>query len=61
MKYKVVLMSDDYYQVVKLNPNSKYDENDFDCDEPQFFEEGVYAGSLSNCEAYIRLHEGGYM
>jgi len=23
--------------------------------------ESVYQGSLADCEAYIRLHEGGYM
>lgn len=52
---------DDSYEVVELTPNEKYDLDDFDSDELEFNEQSVYQGSLANCEAYIRLHEGGYM
>jgi hypothetical protein len=61
MNYKVRFMMDDSYEVVELTPNEKYDLNDFDSDELEFNEQSVYQGSLANCEAYIRLHEGGYM
>ena len=61
MKYKVRFMMDDSYEVVELTPNEKYDLNDFESDEPEFNEQSVYQGRLADCEAYIRLHEGGYM
>ena len=61
MSYKVRFMMDDSYEVVELTPNEKYDLDDFDSDELEFNEQSVYQGSLANCEAYIRLHEGGYM
>jgi hypothetical protein len=61
MKYKVKFMMDDSYEVVELTPNEKYDLDDFNSDELEFNEQSVYQGSLANCEAYIRLHEGGYM
>jgi hypothetical protein len=61
MKYKVRLMMDDNYEVVELTPNEKYDENDYDSDEQEFNEQSVYQGRLADCEAYIRLNEGGYM
>ena len=61
MKYKVRPMMDDNYKVVQLTTNEKYDENDYDSDEQEFNEESVYQGGLADCEAYIRLNEGGYM
>ena len=61
MKYKVRPMMDDNYEVVQLTTNEKYDENDYDSDEQEFNEESVYQGGLADCEAYIRLNEGGYM
>ena len=61
MKYKVRLNMDDNYQVFELTPNEKYDENNYASDEPEFTEQAVHDGSLADCEAYIRLREGGYM
>lgn len=61
MKYKVRLSMDDNYDVIELTPNKKYNENDFDSEEEEFNENRVHSGSLADCEAYIRLHEGGYM
>lgn len=52
---------DDNYEVVELTPNEKYDENDYHSDEQEFNEQSVYQGRLADCEAYIRLHESGYM
>ena len=54
-KYKVRWYIDNEYEVWKITePNSK-DMNDED------IEESMYQGSLADCEAWIRLHEGGYM
>lgn len=51
MKYKVVFSMDNIYNVVI------YDPYEYDGD----YDEIVHSGSLSDCEAYIRLKEGGYM
>ena len=61
MKYKVRFTMDEDYEVVELTPNEKYDENNYDSDEQRFNEQSVYQGGLADFEAYIRLHEGGYM
>lgn len=46
-KYKVEFMRDDTYEVIEWRGG--------------YNSESVFQGSLSDCEAYIRLHEGGYM
>lgn len=53
-KYKVWNLQDDTYQVVKLTPDPY---------EPYGgeHEEVMYQGSLSDCEAWLRLHEKGYL
>ena len=51
---KVRHLQDDKYQVVELVPI--YDE----CHEYED-ETTLYQGSLSDCEAFIRLRENGYM
>lgn len=61
MKYKVRYSMDEDYEVVELTPNENYDENNLDSDELEFNEQVVHHGGLADCEAYIRLHEGGYM
>ena len=50
MNYEVTNLMNDTYQV-----NSYPDDADFE-DYNQ-----VFQGSLSDCEAYIRLHEQGYI
>lgn len=50
MIYKVRFFMDSTYQVVLLTPNGD-----------EFEEESVFQGDLSDCEAYIRLNEQGYM
>lgn len=50
-KYKVSFFQDDIYEVLEWKT--------YISDEDGW--EKVYQGSLSDCEAYIRLHEGGYM
>lgn len=50
-KYKVRLFQDSTYEVFEW----KY----YAMDEDGW--ESVYQGSLADCEAYIRLHDKGYM
>lgn len=47
-KYKVEFMKDYTYEVFEYD----YEGNN---------RESVFQGSISDCEAYIRLYEGGYM
>ena len=51
MRFKVRFYQDDTYEVLE----KKYYADEVICWE------SVYQGSLADCEAYIRLHEGGYM
>ena len=56
-KYRVRFLMDDNYKVEeKQEIDDRYqvygDEDRWDT---------VFTGRLSDCEAYIRLHEGGYM
>lgn len=50
-KYKVSFYQDNTYEVLEWKTYSA-DEDGY---------ESVFQGSLADCEAYIRLHEGGYM
>jgi hypothetical protein len=60
-EYKVRFFQNNIYDVIEIitihgERTSAYDS------EPDIVEESkVYQGGLSDCEAYIRLHEGGYM
>ncbi len=50
MKYKVIHLIDNVYQVVEMEKkDSEYDFN------------VVFQGSLADCEAFIRLNKEGYM
>ena len=51
MNYEVTNLIDDTYQV-----NTYPDDADF-----EDYNYAVFQGNLSDCEAYIRLHEQGYM
>ena len=51
-KYKVRFYQDNTYEVLE---KKYYAYEDDECWE------SVYQGSLADCEAYIRLHENGYM
>jgi hypothetical protein len=55
-KLKVRWLEDDVYQVVEF----KTDDEDLDIYDRDNFEI-AHQGSLSDCEAFIRLTEGGYM
>ena len=49
-RFKVRFFQDSTYEVFEFHPVEWNDEW-----------EKVYQGSLADCEAYIRLHENGYM
>lgn len=51
-KYNVRFLINDIYEVVELIYDINYEVVD---------EISVYKGGLADCEAYIRLKEGGYM
>ena len=51
-KFKVRLYQDNIYEVLEKKYYAYEDDESW---------ESVYQGSLSDCEAYIRLHENGYM
>ncbi len=54
MKYTVRFYMDNTYEVLEFDDNAP-------SDRPQDWWKSVFQGSLSDCEAYIWLHEGGYM
>jgi hypothetical protein len=63
MKYKVRLWQDDIYEVI-VSHDSYYFSDGVNrttayTSTSEWIQ--VYKGSLSDCEAYIRLHEQGYM
>jgi hypothetical protein len=53
-KYKVKFWQDDTYEVLEEKWESTFTTDGI-------YWEQVYKGSLADCEAYIRLHENGYM
>lgn len=57
-KYKIEFMKDYTYEVIEVTP--EYYSGEYGDSAPTT-ESSVFQGSLSDCEAYIRLHEGGYM
>lgn len=61
MKYKVRFWQDNEYEVIKISYSHRtYTTAGFYV-PTAVNEEQVFKGSLSDCEAYIRLHENGYM
>ena len=61
MKYRVDFYQDNEYSVIEIQyQDDKYNHPmDSGYEPPDEFP--VFQGSLSDCEAYIRLHEQGYM
>jgi hypothetical protein len=66
-RYKVRPTQDDYYKVVRILTESEAREKgSIDHLEKSWDGEGyeeivLYDSRLADCEAWIRLHEGGYM
>lgn len=52
MKYKVRFYQNGNYEVLEVTT---------DITETIVYETSVFQGSLADCEAFIRLHENGYM
>ena len=62
MKYRVSIYQDDEYEVMKLvSWARRVDPLGLDTGEYDDAEQSVFIGPLSDCEAYIRLKEQGYM
>jgi len=59
MKYKILLSKDQDYAVYELAPNPHYqnDSGIYDDYQYEYLEECVFSGSISDCEAYIRLKQ----
>ena len=55
MKYRVSFYQDNEYEVMELISSTRTPDGYYNT------EESVFKGSLSDCEAYIRLKEQGYM
>ena len=57
-KYRVKFHMDHNYEVISFDP----DLDPWEDEEAYYASEEVeFVGDLADCEAYIRLHEGGYM
>jgi len=62
MKYRVGFYQDNEYEVLKkTDVHVLEDGYSIDYSEWDDYERQVFKGSISDCEAYIRLHEQGYM
>ena len=60
-EYKVRFLQDDIYEVVEIVTTYRERTSAYDSEPNTVEENKVYQGGLSDCEAYIRLREGGYM
>jgi hypothetical protein len=54
-KYKVRWLIDDTYQVLNIGSGTDLSFDEFENPEV------LHQGSLSDCESFIRLKEGGYL
>jgi len=60
-EYKVKPLTDNTYEVSKTTTIFGERTSAYDSDPNKVETKNVFKGSLSDCESYIRLHEGGYM
>jgi hypothetical protein len=60
-EYKVRFFQDKTYEVIEIIKIDGERASSDDSESDTVEENKVYQGCLSDCEAYIRLHEGGYM
>ena len=61
VEYKVRNLMDSTYQVVMITTVSGYGISAYEFELDDISENVVFQGSISDCESYIRLMEGGYM
>lgn len=60
-KYKVRFFENDTYEVIEVITTYGERINAYESVSDTVEENQVYQGALADCEAYIRLKEGGYM
>ena len=61
MKYRVKFYQDDLYRVMEPYHQYTYPHTSGDAYMNGEGEKPAFTGSLSDCEAYIRLHKEGYL
>ena len=59
--YRVQYLMDETYEVIEILTEFGERINAYESEEDQVSETSVFSGRLSDCEAYIRLRERGYM
>lgn len=57
--YKVQLFKDNIYEVIELN--KLVEGQSWDGWDDSYQDVSVFKGTLSDCEAWIRLNDGGYI
>ena len=60
-EYKVRFFKDNIYEVIEIVTTYGERTSAYDSKPDTVEENKVYQGGLADCEAYIRLYEGGYM
>lgn len=60
-EYKVRFFQDNTYEVIEIVTTYGERTSVYDSEPDTVEENKVYQGGLADCEAYIRLREGGYM
>lgn len=60
-EYKVRFFQDNIYEVIEIVTTYGERTSAYDSKPDKVEENKVYQGGLVDCEAYIRLNEGGYI
>ena len=60
-KYKVRFFQGNTYEVIEIVTTCRERTFAYDSEPDTVEENKVFQGGLADCEAYIRLQEGGYM
>lgn len=60
-KYRVNLLKDNNYEVIETTITYGKKISAYDSEPSKVEKNKVFQGTLADCEAYIRLCEGGYM
>lgn len=60
-KHKVRFFQDNTYEVIEIVTTYGERTSVYDSEPDTVEENKVFQGGLADCEAYIRLQEGGYM
>lgn len=60
-EYKVRFFQGNTYEVIEIVTTYGEPRSGYDSERDTVEENKVFQGGLADCEAYIRLQEGGYM